>query len=146
MKKIWLLISASVLVVSMLVVGMLAGCEAPGQPDLDEGARESQVAADLTSAPETANPVMEDLENTEERQEDEMRIKVTDGTNQVVFQLNEGSAAKNLYDQLPLQVGVENYGSNEKIFYPPQRWIPPMWWRAAARRGRWPISPPGAMW
>lgn len=48
-----------------------------------------------------------------------MQVKVTDGTNEIIFQLNDSSAARNLYDQLPLTVEVENYGSNEKIFYPP---------------------------
>ena len=57
----------------------------------------------------------------EEKQEEIMRIKVTDGTIDVIFQLNDGSAAQSLYAQLPLIVNVENYGSNEKIFYPPEK-------------------------
>ena len=57
----------------------------------------------------------------EEKQEEIMRIKVTDGTNDVIFQLNDGSTAQSLYAQLPLTVNVENYGSNEKIFYPPEK-------------------------
>ena len=48
-----------------------------------------------------------------------MRISVTDGKNTVVFQLNETPPAKSLYDSLPLEVEVENYSNNEKIFYPP---------------------------
>ena len=50
-----------------------------------------------------------------------MRIKVTDGTDEIIFQLNDGSAAKSLYEQLPLTLDVENYGPNEKIFYPPEK-------------------------
>lgn len=50
-----------------------------------------------------------------------MKIKVTDGSYTVIFQLNEGSAAKSLHGQLPLTVEVSNYGSNEKIFYPPEK-------------------------
>lgn len=49
-----------------------------------------------------------------------MRISVTDGKNTIVFQLNETPPAKSLYDSLPLEVEVENYSNNEKIFYPPQ--------------------------
>lgn len=47
-----------------------------------------------------------------------MKIKVTDGTHTVVFELNDSKAAKSLYDQLPLTLGVENYSDDEKIFYP----------------------------
>lgn len=50
-----------------------------------------------------------------------MRIKVSDDTNKIIFRLNDSSAAQSLYAQLPLTVEVENYGSNEKIFYPPEK-------------------------
>ena len=48
-----------------------------------------------------------------------MKIRVSDGTNTIIFELNETSAAKSLYQMLPLKVTVENYSNNEKIFYPP---------------------------
>jgi len=38
-----------------------------------------------------------------------------------VFQLNDSTAAKELYAQLPLTIKVEDYSSNEKIFYPPKK-------------------------
>lgn len=48
-----------------------------------------------------------------------MQISVTDSQeHEVVFALNDSSAAKALYAQLPLRVEVENYSTNEKIFYP----------------------------
>lgn len=50
---------------------------------------------------------------------DNMKIKVTDGANIIIYELNETSAAKSLYQMLPLEVTVENYSNNEKIFYPP---------------------------
>lgn len=53
-------------------------------------------------------------------EERDMLITVTDGTHTVVFALNETPAAKSLYDQLPLEIEVSNYGGNEKIFYPPE--------------------------
>lgn len=46
------------------------------------------------------------------------RIKVTDGNHNVTFELNETSAAKSLYNMLPTTREVQNYSSNEKIFYP----------------------------
>ncbi|MBR1892246.1 MAG: hypothetical protein IJ815_01780 [Lachnospiraceae bacterium] len=50
-----------------------------------------------------------------------MRIKVTDGNNTIIYKLNDTSPAKSLYDMLPMDVEVENYGSNEKIFYPEKK-------------------------
>ena len=49
-----------------------------------------------------------------------MRISVTDGTHTIIYKLNDSPSAKSLYAMLPIDVGVENCGSNEKIFYPEQ--------------------------
>ena len=49
---------------------------------------------------------------------DIMRISVSDGTNNITFELNESEAARSLYEQLPLTIEVGNFSSNEKIFYP----------------------------
>jgi len=38
-----------------------------------------------------------------------------------VFELNDSQASRDLYDQLPLSIAVEDYASNEKIFYPPKK-------------------------
>lgn len=46
------------------------------------------------------------------------RINVTDGTHSVTFELNETSAAQSLYNMLPMTREVQNYSTNEKIFYP----------------------------
>jgi hypothetical protein len=50
-----------------------------------------------------------------------MKISVTANGNTTVFELNNSGAAKSLYAQVPLNVNVENFGSNEKIFYPPKK-------------------------
>ena len=47
-------------------------------------------------------------------------IRVSDGTHTVLYQLNDSPSARSLYEMLPLDTEVENYGHNEKIFYPPQ--------------------------
>lgn len=47
------------------------------------------------------------------------KIKVQSGSHTVVYRLNNSKAADNLYQQLPLTIKVENYGEDEKIFYPP---------------------------
>jgi hypothetical protein len=50
-----------------------------------------------------------------------MTISVEANGKTVVFQLNDSTAAQQLYAQMPLRIEVENYGSNEKIFYPPKK-------------------------
>ena len=55
------------------------------------------------------------------KEETEMQIKVTDGTHEVIFALNDTPAARSLYIQLPLELEVSNYGGNEKIFYTPEQ-------------------------
>lgn len=50
-----------------------------------------------------------------------MQISVHSNGNITVYQLNNSQAAKELYDQLPLSIEVENYSHNEKIFYPPKQ-------------------------
>lgn len=49
-----------------------------------------------------------------------LKISVSDGTHTIVYELNDSPSAKSLYEMLPLDIEVENYGHNEKIFYPPQ--------------------------
>lgn len=49
------------------------------------------------------------------------RIRVESGGNDIIFELNGSVAAKELYEQLPLTVDMEDYGGNEKIFYPPAK-------------------------
>lgn len=50
-----------------------------------------------------------------------MQIRITSNGNSTVFELNDSPAAKALYNQLSLNIEVENYSNNEKIFYPPQK-------------------------
>lgn len=54
--------------------------------------------------------------NSDEKTEDVMRIKVSSANAEVIFELNNISASKSFYDQLPLTVSVQNYSTNEKIF------------------------------
>ena len=55
-----------------------------------------------------------------EEDETMLQIQVTANGNDIVFALNDSQAAQDLYAQLPLRVEVEDYSTNEKIFYPPQ--------------------------
>ncbi len=48
------------------------------------------------------------------------RMAVQFDESTVIYELNDGTAADSLYEQLPLTIEVEDYSTNEKIFYPPQ--------------------------
>jgi len=54
-------------------------------------------------------------------QEKSMNIRVQANGKTILFQLNDSTAAKELYAQLPLVSTVEDYGDKEKIFYPPKK-------------------------
>lgn len=62
----------------------------------------------------------ESAENQSDAEETAMQIQVEANGNITVFELNDSQAARELYDQLPLTIEVENYSNNEKIFYLPQ--------------------------
>lgn len=57
---------------------------------------------------------------TEETDMESTQIAVTCGDVQVVYALNDSPAAQGLLSQLPLTVEVEDFSTNEKVFYPPQ--------------------------
>lgn len=48
-----------------------------------------------------------------------IRLTTEDGT-VIEYSLNDSQAAADLYSQLPLTIEVEDYSTNEKIFYPPE--------------------------
>lgn len=52
----------------------------------------------------------------EDMEERFIEVSCEDGT--VVFRLNESDAAKSLLAQLPMEVEISDFSTNEKIFYP----------------------------
>lgn len=50
-----------------------------------------------------------------------MKISVIANGKTTVFELNNSPAARDFYAQLPLNIAVEDYSNNEKIFYPPEK-------------------------
>ncbi len=86
--------------------------------------------ADITSAQDTVVDWLSQIgyketniiesENMEENMKREIQIKAESG-DILVFELNDSSAASAFYEQLPLTVDVEDFSTNEKIFYPPKK-------------------------
>lgn len=80
------------------------------------------VAWDLTGiAGMSGNAIIEKKEPNVSRNQTVMKISVKANGKTTVFELNNSPAARDLYAQLPLSIKVENYSSNEKIFYPPKK-------------------------
>ena len=50
-----------------------------------------------------------------------MKITISSATEKMVLELDNNPTAKSLYDQLPLEVDMEDYAGIEKIFYPPKK-------------------------
>lgn len=73
--------------------------------------------SEKTSTPQATEPITKELEKNDTLEEQVMKMKVTDGNNTVIFELNDTPSAKSLYEMLPIDVSVENYSTNEKIFY-----------------------------
>ena len=48
-------------------------------------------------------------------------ISVQTENGSIIYQLNDSAAAESLYQQLPITVESEDFSTNEKIFYPPDR-------------------------
>ena len=51
----------------------------------------------------------------------QMKIRVKAGETAIDYVLNDSQAARDLYEQLPLTLEVENFSTNEKVFYPPEK-------------------------
>lgn len=91
------------------------------------GSRQAtQPEASVAVIGSSGQPVLEEtVRGTEEPPKTEgdepMRIQVQAGERVIVFALNGSRAAKALYAQLPLRTAVENFSTNEKVFYPPQK-------------------------
>lgn len=65
-------------------------------------------------------PAVSEAQEKEENTNTLRRISVQFGDNVIIYELNDGTAADSLYEQLPLTIEVEDYSTNEKIFYPPE--------------------------
>ena len=59
-------------------------------------------------------------ETTPHKEKTSMKIQIENNEATIIYELNESDGAKQLYEQLPLKVNVENFSTNEKIFYPPK--------------------------
>lgn len=90
------------------------GSSSPQQTDAShvetERTEESRAATDTASNGQA--------DSNEIKPEEIMRISVTSGEYEIIYELNDSPATFQLYAQLPLTVEVEPFGNNEMTFYP----------------------------
>ncbi len=51
----------------------------------------------------------------------EMKVEITSGERRATFQLYDTKAAKEFYDQLPLDLPLSNFRNAQWMFYPPEK-------------------------
>lgn len=102
------------IMVCVLVLGVTA-CSQTQEDSQGEGTRETktQNKTNVQQKETLDNKVDEEVMNKE------IIIKSENGES-VIFELNDSTAAESLYEQLPLSITIEDYSTNEKIFYPPE--------------------------
>ncbi len=113
-----------------LLLGLMAfalsacgtGSQEPAASASDSSAAEMGASSQpvASTEPSSADEMSYASSEGEEPGSTVRRISVRFGDNIVIYELNDGTAAASLYEQLPLTCEVENFSTNEKIFYPPQ--------------------------
>ncbi|WP_303297060.1 cyclophilin-like fold protein [Megamonas funiformis] len=100
MKKIFLLLSL------LLMTFSLTACNTQVEPTQDNTTTNTNVKT-TTEAASSSTSTQTKI------------IKLTTTNNQTIeIELNNSPAANDLYNQLPLSIDLEDYSTNEKIFYP----------------------------
>ena len=109
MKKIISIVSVLILLLTV------SACTAAPEPD---GAAPQQSAAEEETESQiiTESPA-EDTDLTEQ-EVTAMRISVKSEQYEIIYELNDSTAASELYAQLPLTTEVEPFSNNEMTFYP----------------------------
>lgn len=119
---------AIVMILSASLIFSLAGCS---QSDSSSGSDRN--SSQNSQDPNSQNQNDQDSDAASENEPEETpaasapeqtdtsrQITVTSASGSTVFELNESPTAEALYNQLPLTIEVEDYSTNEKIFYPPE--------------------------
>lgn len=82
---------------------------------------QTPIAAEIMNVRQVSSNALSTIKRNTDVEGSAMQMKLLSDGNEIVFELNDSPAAKALYGQLPMTVTVENYGRNEKIFYPSKK-------------------------
>ena len=118
MKRIVILISA------VFLLGM-TGCgnSSSAQPlsDTSEESSTEQQEKQKTVEKNTSQQEHPESGPVDREENETMKISVKSANYEMIYELNNSQAAKDLYAQLPLTMEVEPFSNNEMTFYPPQK-------------------------
>ncbi len=127
MRRFSLLLASPVMILiagcgnTQAITETLSSTEEPSGTSQAEMIVESESELDTDTDTDAENVTEEsDVEENTEGTTEALQIQVESDGGIIVFELNDSLAAKSLYDQLPLTIEVQNYSSDEKIFYPPE--------------------------
>lgn len=89
----------------------------------DEPQSNDNMQSDTTQSknPDSAKGDTSVEESGKDKEETTMRISVKSAEQEIIYELNNSQAARELYAQLPLTTDVEPFSNNEMTFYPPQK-------------------------
>lgn len=88
--------------------------------DIEDNTQESMSDSEINADhSESVSDNTVDEENEIMEEEVKQISFITEDGQSIVFELNDSLAAKQLYDQLPLTIEIEDFSTNEKVFYPP---------------------------
>ncbi len=98
---------------TFLIMAAIGSCSACG-------ASEHQDPPSAGATEESAATSSQEASKSPSSETAQRQISVQFGENTLIYELNDSTAADSLYEQLPITIEVEDYSTNEKIFYPSQ--------------------------
>ena len=109
MKKI---VSIASVLLLLLTVAVCTATSETNRTESLQNAAESETESQIMTAPPTEDTKSTGSEATS------IRISVKSQQYEIVYELNDSTAAGELYAQLPLTTEVEPFSNNEMTFYP----------------------------
>ena len=112
----------------MVMIFSFTGCDTPEKNTEQPVSEQNNVLNQTEEIPDIETETKQESSDEEEEnsnlsatEEDVvMKIKVTSNEYEIIYELNQSQAAKDLYAQLPLTLEVKDFSTNEKTFYPPE--------------------------
>ncbi|MDO4567147.1 MAG: cyclophilin-like fold protein [Oscillospiraceae bacterium] len=116
MKKYTFIIPILLLMLILTACGGAERDEMAGIPQTETESGISQESGTGSTAPEEAIAA-----ETKSKDEEVMKVSIKSAEYEIIYELNDSQAAKELYAQLPLELEVEPFSNNEMTFYPPKK-------------------------
>lgn len=128
MRKIVLCMASALLLFALTACGPAAqtSSDSASQPESESavsGESAVQSEKDAAESAEASAAPDEPEANQAIEGEETMQISVKSSEHEIVYELNDSQAARELYAQLPLSMEVEPYSNNEMTFYPPEKLV-----------------------